>query len=341
MERKIRASIGSLGVLGLRRIELPAPPTTLYLMVGERCTYNCAYCPQARESTGSTEQLSRVVWPKVGWNELKRSLLTMPESVKRVCFQVVNSPCFLDDLVFYINDLKGYFKDNNLNLPISVSVRLTRIGDLQQVFNAGAERAGLPLDVASEENFAELRGGNFRNSVDFILNASKRFPGKITTHLIVGLKETDFELYNLMKTFFENGITVALFSFTPIKGTRLEALKPPTLLRYRRIQFLRYLLSKRVNFEPEFDDVGALAAIASPKSNEAIGGDFYNSVLEALQNPTIFMTSGCPNCNRPYYNETPAGPIFNYPFMPGKDILTGIMGTFIDKISENELRFKT
>jgi biotin synthase len=144
-----------------------------------------------------------------------------------------------------------------------------------------------------------------------------------------------------MKTFFENGITVALFSFTPIKGTRLEALKPPTLLRYRRIQFLRYLLSKRVNFEPEFDDVGALAAIASPKSNEAIGGDFYNSVLEALQNPTIFMTSGCPNCNRPYYNETPAGPIFNYPFMPGKDILTSIMGTFIDKISENELRFKT
>jgi len=226
-------------------------------------------------------------------------------------------------------------------LPISVSVRLTSIDELQQVFDAGAERAGLPIDVASEDNFAELRGGSYNNSVDFILNASKRFPGKITTHLIVGLKETDFELYNLMKTFFENGITVALFSFTPIKGTRLEALKPPTLSRYRRIQFLRYLLFKRVNFEPEFDDVGVLAAIASPKSNKAIGGDFYNSILEALQNPTIFMTSGCPNCNRPYYNESPRGPIFNYPFVPDENILRGIISTFIDKVSENEIRFKT
>jgi biotin synthase len=26
-----------------------------------------------------------------------------------------------------------------------------------------------------------------------------------------------------------------------------------------------------------------------------------------------FLTSGCPNCNRPYYNEKPSGPIYNYP----------------------------
>jgi biotin synthase len=26
-----------------------------------------------------------------------------------------------------------------------------------------------------------------------------------------------------------------------------------------------------------------------------------------------FQTSGCPNCNRPYYNEKPSGPIYNYP----------------------------
>jgi biotin synthase len=341
MERKIRASIGSLGVLGLRKIELPAPPTTLYLMIGEKCMYNCAYCPQARESKGSTEQLSRVVWPKVKWDELKDSLLQKPEYIKRICFQIVNSPCFLDELIFYINDLKGYFKDNNLHLPISVSVRLTNIKELQMVFDAGAERVGLPLDVASEDNFAELRGGNYKNSMDFILNASKRFPGRVTTHLIVGLKETDKELYNLMKTFFENGITVALFSFTPIKGTRLETLKPPSLARYRRIQFLRYLLLKKACFEPEFDENDTLVAIAPSKEEKASGEGFYNSILEVLRDPAIFMTSGCPNCNRPYYNESPRGPIFNYPFVPNKDALTGIVGTFIEEISENEIRFKT
>ena len=353
----IRASIGSLGVLGLRKIELPAPPTTLYLMVGERCMYNCAYCPQARESTGSTDQLSRVVWPRVDWEKLKRSLLKMPESVKRICFQVVNSRGFLDDLLFYIRDLVEYIEENRLNLPISVSVRLAKIDELQRVFDTGAERAGLPLDVASKENFAELRGGNFRSSVDFIINASKKFPGKITTHLIVGLKETDKELYDLMETFFENGITVGLFSFTPIKGTQLENLKPPSLARYRKIQFLRYLLFKKIDFQPEFDGNDALVAIAPLNLRVTVGKnqvqnltqsqnlsqdkDFYNIILEALRDSTIFMTSGCPNCNRPFYNESPAGPIFNYPFKPNREILTCVVETFIEKISENELRFKT
>ncbi|HUT17269.1 MAG TPA: radical SAM protein, partial [Acidobacteriota bacterium] len=26
-----------------------------------------------------------------------------------------------------------------------------------------------------------------------------------------------------------------------------------------------------------------------------------------------FLTSGCPDCNRPFYNEKPSGPIYNYP----------------------------
>jgi biotin synthase len=26
-----------------------------------------------------------------------------------------------------------------------------------------------------------------------------------------------------------------------------------------------------------------------------------------------FLTSGCPDCNRPYYNERPGGTIYNYP----------------------------
>jgi biotin synthase len=26
-----------------------------------------------------------------------------------------------------------------------------------------------------------------------------------------------------------------------------------------------------------------------------------------------FQTSGCPDCNRPFYNEKPGGPLYNYP----------------------------
>ena len=27
----------------------------------------------------------------------------------------------------------------------------------------------------------------------------------------------------------------------------------------------------------------------------------------------MFETSGCPGCNRPYYNERPGGMLYNYP----------------------------
>jgi biotin synthase len=36
-------------------------------------------------------------------------------------------------------------------------------------------------------------------------------------------------------------------------------------------------------------------------------------LLQIIQMGKPFLTSGCPNCNRPYYNEKPSGPIYNYP----------------------------
>ena len=47
----------------------------------------------------------------------------------------------------------------------------------------------------------------------------------------------------------------------------------------------------------------------------------YMSLEEDLLRETVktgipFMTSGCPGCNRPYYNERPSGPLYNYPFRP-------------------------
>jgi biotin synthase len=33
---------------------------------------------------------------------------------------------------------------------------------------------------------------------------------------------------------------------------------------------------------------------------------------EVLADGKAFETSGCPDCNRPYYNESPRGVMFNY-----------------------------
>jgi biotin synthase len=38
-----------------------------------------------------------------------------------------------------------------------------------------------------------------------------------------------------------------------------------------------------------------------------------DALLEIIRNGEPFQTSGCPGCNRPYYNERPGGHLYNYP----------------------------
>ena len=40
-----------------------------------------------------------------------------------------------------------------------------------------------------------------------------------------------------------------------------------------------------------------------------------------LKTEEIFQTTGCPGCNRPFYNEAPGGEVYNYPGkIPEKDL---------------------
>jgi biotin synthase len=44
--------------------------------------------------------------------------------------------------------------------------------------------------------------------------------------------------------------------------------------------------------------------------------DFGVPILKlekTIESGNPFYTSGCPHCNRPYYNERPSGPMYNYP----------------------------
>jgi biotin synthase len=45
------------------------------------------------------------------------------------------------------------------------------------------------------------------------------------------------------------------------------------------------------------------------------------------------MTSGCPDCDRPYYNEEPKGPLYNFPRRLRDDELSEILN---DMPSEKE-----
>lgn len=70
------------------------------------------------------------------------------------------------------------------------------------------------------------------------------FPGKITTHVIVGLGESDKDIVDFIVWARERNIVVSLFAFTPIRGTAFENRERPSLERYRKIQLVTYLLEK-------------------------------------------------------------------------------------------------
>jgi len=101
------------------------------------------------------------------------------------------------------------------------------------------------------------------------------------------------------------GVYPALFAFTPIKGTKLEGRRQPEVERYRRIQVGHYLITrgKAEVGDIVFDGKGFIRSFNVERG----------LLIKAVKGGIPFMTSGCPGCNRPYYNERASGPLYNYP----------------------------
>jgi len=126
----------------------------------------------------------------------------------------------------------------------------------------------------------------------------------------VGLGETDEELVTIFQRMVDMGVYPSLFAFTPILGTRMEMRPQPSIQRYRKIQLAQYLITKNHarSHNLTFDDEGNLVNFCV---NEEV-------ITNIMRSGAPFMTSGCPGCNRPYYNERPGGPLYNFPRKPNR-----------------------
>ncbi len=299
MSMLVRVSYGTAIAMGLIRAKLLARPTTAYLMTywPGRCKNDCAFCAQARSSRANLDRLSRVTWPAF---ELEKVVQALPNGrFGRICLQTIDYPRMLDDVLA----LLGAFKP--LNLPVSVSITPVSRETLEEFRELGVDYVGVGLDVASERLFSEIKPDfewdemwDFAGRVVDVLG-----PRKALIHVIVGLGETDRELVEVFERAYAIGADVSLFAFTPLKGTRLENLEPPSIERYRKVQLARWLvekgLSDRIIFDGDSIEGFDLAGIEVP--------------------PAVFATHGCPACNRPYYNERPKKEPYNFPFPPEKE----------------------
>lgn len=311
---KVRVSIGSAIALGLTRAKSIVQPTTIYLLTYHqgKCSANCGFCPQAKTSKGRVDMLSRVTWPPFPTEMVFYKIRNAFEegTMKRVCIQALNYQTVFEDISYLVNGILSRAK-----VPISVCCQPLDRKKMEKLRAAGVERIGIPLDAATEGLFDRVKGSLVSGPYvwekqRWILREAVQIFGRglVTTHLIVGLGETEREIVQAIQWCVDLGVYPSLFSFTPIPGTALENHPSPPLSYYRRVQIARRLIiqGKARYGKMMFDKDDRLIDFSIPEEQ----------LKQTIRTGKPFITSGCPGCNRPYYNERPGGPLYNYPRKP-------------------------
>ena len=303
--------MGTAITLGLAYGKLDAQPTTAYLMTYKlgKCTANCGFCPQAKASKSSTEMLSRVTWPTFPSSDVLTTISekVLEEKIRRVCIQALNYPQVFGELEAFVREIKRMSA-----VAVSISCQPQSRENIVNLANSGADRIGIGLDAATETIFNKVKGIDAGNSYTWdgqFFHLSQALDvfgeGNVSTHIIVGLGETEKQAVEAIQRCVDMGVLPAIFAFTPVRGTSLEEKEPPELVSYRRIQLARHLI---VNGKTKFSNM----SFTSQDRIKTYG--LTNEALNAeIQSGLPFQTSGCSDCNRPFYNEKPRGPVYNYP----------------------------
>lgn len=289
----------------------------------EGCYANCTYCGLARERPGLPEDNTfiRVSWPlyptdlvaeKIAEREAKKE-------VGRVCVSQVQDHRANADLMEIIRRVR----QRAPQVPVAALVSATLLDEakLLEIRDAGVDIIGIGLDGATEDVFDENRGKKTRgpHKWDYhwqiIRLARKLFgPMNVNCHVIVGLGETDRDLFNLFFQLHIEQIAAYLFSFNPEPGTATQNLPRQPIKRHRRVQLVKYLIENE-GLSPDalaYDADGNLLRLVAPAA-------VVNAVIDS---GLPFMTNGCPDrhgvmaCNRPYGSYRPGEEYRDYPFRP-------------------------
>ncbi|HUT80031.1 MAG TPA: radical SAM protein [Candidatus Bathyarchaeia archaeon] len=311
---KIRASIGTAVALGLETTKIDVLPTTAYLMMNapNHCLSNCSFCPQARESSGKADKLSRVIWPLYELEDILAKLLKIKHGLKRLCIQTVQFTDSNENLL----EMLTIIKSNKLSLPISVCSYPVGKKIFEQMKELGVSRVGISFDCATEKIFDKVKGKKRGNTLTWrilekaIDDAADVFGDRfVSTHLIIGLGETEEEAIKFIQKFYDRKITTGLFAFTPVQGTDLEKHPKPMMDSYRRIQLAKYLIEQGKTTYKQM----TFQTILGKKKQLVHLGLEKESIEQVIRTGKAFETSGCSHCNRPFYNESPGKELFNFP----------------------------
>lgn len=295
-----KLSAGTACVIGKKKMRADALPTTAYVMLGEKCKNNCQFCAQSRNSEARADLLSRVTWPAFSREEAAAGIGDSYRrgTIKRACLQVVDTKQSWDTTVNALEVLH-----DSSAIPICVSSHLETVEQARELVAKGAQRVCIALDAVTPELYGKVKDGQWASKWNLLLECAKALPGLITTHLIVGLGESEEDMVSRMASCINKGIRIGLFAFTPVRGTPWATHQPPAIAHYRRIQIAHHLLRCGYKQNVIGYQNGIISEFIVPEEE----------LLGILTDGQAFQTSGCDDCNRPFYNERPGGLIYNYP----------------------------
>lgn len=215
------------------------------------------------------------------------------------------------------------------SLPISILISPTLMDrrDLAALKDAGADKIGVAIDLATPELFDKYRGQGVSGPHQWekyweILGAALEVFGHphVGAHLMVGMGETEEQMVSLMQKLWRMGVMSHLFSFFAEKGSQLGDRPQPPWPTYLRVQLARYLIEEGLSSKEKmaFDEQGHIADFGMNR----------NRVMEIVNLGKPFMTTGClgPDgqvaCNRPFGNCLPDDKQWNYPYPPNEEELS-------------------
>lgn len=292
----------------------------LLLTYQSGCAARCSYCGLSRERAGQDGDKSfiRVSWPTYGLDEIIAAIAARPDKVKRICISQVTNTRSIRDSISICQKLRQSF-----DIPVSmlISPTVTDREDLAAFKEAGADKIGVALDLATPELFDRHRGRgvggphSWFQYVERLTQAIEIFGARNAgSHFVVGMGESEVQMCRAIQQVQDMGGWTHLFSFFPEAGSALENHPMPDMAHYRRIQLARHLIDSRLAREQDF-------------AYDAQGRIVDFGVLPAVLDREIdsgepFRTSGCAGydgqvaCNRPYANSRPGPDIRNFPFPP-------------------------
>ena len=292
MLSKIRVSYGTAIVLGLQKAKQDIPPTTAYLLWDSGCIGSCSFCPRANGNAKSAK-LSRILWPEFSTDEVFIRLSAKPFLFERVCLQTGYNPKTEEQLEELV------LKFISIGIKTSMTLSPGQPEFAIKMLSKGVDHVGIGLDGATKKSYTLHKRRNWDTDWSSLKTLLEKVGKQIEVHLIFGLGDTEEEFCKTISEIISRSGKISLFALTPVNGG-----KAPNMNAYRRVQLFRYLCeNKKLAYEDCTFQLGKLTSIGIEKS----------LIKDTIDQGNAFRTSGCGNCNRPYYNERPGQEFYNFP----------------------------